>query len=106
MKTGVSFFIVLFYFNLANAVTGQICGALNPSEGCLSEYDTAKPQGVCLVSPATTRTDDVVFLRARSHRQKDLLASLSLYEEYCIQGDLQWCGKNSAYKCLTVDSLR
>ncbi len=106
MKAVFLALVPLLAANFANAETGEICGTLNPSEGCLSEDDNGKPQGVCLVVPATTRFSDAYFLRAKNAEQNRTLASLEQYREYCIQGELSWCGRNQSYRCLTVESVR
>jgi hypothetical protein len=86
----------------AFAEKGEICGRYVISE---DRYE-GKPANEFLGVISTSSSWDKYYLKPKTKKQKTNMATLIDGEDYCISGDIYWCGSNKKSKCMNLDSFQ
>lgn len=102
MKKSVFLILLSLVCSSAFANRDELCGVFVMSEDSFE----GKPANEYLGVISTAFSWEKYYLKPKSANQTKSLQALKSGKEYCVTGALFWCGKNSKFKCLTIQSVK
>lgn len=102
MKRVMLLALVSLLCSSAFANRDELCGVFVMSE---DSYE-GKPANEYLGVINTVFSWEKYYLKPKGANQTKSLKALKAGKEYCVTGGLSWCGRNSKFKCLTIQSVK